>query len=287
MDNKNNTNTITTKNTNSGFKGFFGSETIKLSETFANLTLVFVAFYGLLYAPQVSSIITCQQHRIDNSHPIYKYIFTFGIFYFVVVVVSKHEIDLPPIQKLINCLFYFIVFIIFNRLDSRLTMIVLGLVFLLYFIFLNKQYYYSLNQNTNIVSIKSIKSSSNNQTNASTSTTTNSATTAAFIQDHQYWITYDFPIRVRLFKVEPEQFYYMTLFNHIIIALIIIIIIFGFVNYVGLLKYTYHNKIDLYNIFIPDSNCVPLNYGLGFFQYILLAMNYDYYIKKFKPVKNV
>ena len=286
MDNKNNTNNtniITNKNTNSGFKGFFGSETVQLSETIANLVMVLVAFYGILYVSQVSSIFTCQQNRINDSHPIYKYIFTFGIFYFVAIVVSKDNTDIPPIQKFINCLFYFVIFIIFNRLDYRLTMVVLGLVFLLYFIFLNKQYYYSLNPNTNIVSAKS---SSNNQTSTtSTTSTTTSATTNAFIQDHQYWITYDFPIRIRVFKVKPEQFYYITLFNHIIIVSIIIIIIFGFVNYIGLLKYTYHNKIDMYNIFIHDSTCIPLKYGLGFFQYVLLAINYDYYIKKFKPVK--
>ena len=51
-----------------------------------------------------------------------------------------------------------------------------------------------------------------------------------------------------------------------------------------MLKYTYKNKVTLYNIFVQESKCNPLNYSLAFTDYILLAFNYNYYIKKVKPL---
>ena len=109
---------------------------------------------------------------------------------------------------------------------------------------------------------------------------------ASSIADHQYWITWDFP-RVRLFAVEPYQYFYISLLNKFVILLLVILVIIGFINYIGILKYTFKNQVTLYNIFVEDTRCEPLNYALSFTDYMLLAFNYNYYIKKVKPVNKV
>jgi len=286
-----------TNNKGSMFKGLFGKETVKINTTLADLMTILIAFYGILYVSQVSSIFTCQQVQIHNSHKVYQYIITFGIFYFIALLVNKSELDIPPIQKLFNCVIYFIIFLILNRLNFQIMMAVLGLFFLIYFIFVNKQYYYKLNPATNTVSMNT------NPTSTSTSTSTSNALSVAnsllntptttitqdanSIADHQYWITWDFP-RIRLFPVEPYQYFYISLLNKCIILLLIILVIMGFINYIGILKYTFKNDITLYNIFIEETRCESLNYALSFTDYILLAFNYNYYIKKVKPInKNI
>ena len=90
----------------------------------------------------------------------------------------------------------------------------------------------------------------------------------------------DFPFTVRLIPVTIPQYYYLSLLNKFIIAAIIICTILGFINYIGILKYSFKNKITLYNILIKHPNCKPLNYKLSFFDYILLAFDYNYYINK-------
>lgn len=300
------------KNQQNMFQGLFGNDTIKINTTLADLMTIIIAFYGILYVSQVSSIFTCQQNKINKSHKVYQYIFTFGIFYFVALLVNKSELDIPPIQKLFNCIIYFIIFLVLNRLNYSIMMAVLGLIFLIYFIFVNKQYYYKLNPNTNTATIESTSSSTPiSSTPASSSTlptpsitTTNSSSLSVAqtllntptktitqdannIADHQYWITWDLP-RVRLFPVEPYQYFYISVLNKCIIVLLVILVIIGFINYIGILKYTFKNDITLYNIFIEETRCESLNYALSFTDYMLLAFNYNYYIKKVKPInKNI
>jgi len=295
----------TTKNTNEPiFQGIFGKETIEVNTTLADLMTIIIAFYGILYVSQVSSIFTCQQVQINESHKIYQYIFTFGIFYFIALLVNKSELDIPPIQKLLNCVIYFIIFLILNRLDYKIMMTVLALIFLIYFIFVNKQYYYKLNPSNNTATMNpnttfnpptktksnSTSSSSSNALSVAESllnTPKNTLTQdASSIADHQYWITWDFP-RVRLFAVEPYQYFYISLLNKFVILLLVILVIIGFINYIGILKYTFKNQVTLYNIFVEDTRCEPLNYALSFTDYMLLAFNYNYYIKKLKPINKV
>jgi len=256
---------------NNNIRQIIKNDIIKTHITMIDLIIVLISFYGLLYAPQVSAILTCQQVKIIESHKIYQYIYAFCLFYFVILLVNKTEIDVPPIQKFFNCVIYFCIFLIINRLNFTIMVSVLGLLFLVYFIYMNKQYYYKLNSNSNT------KSLLNNQTTSSIQQNAN------IIPDHQYWITWDSP-RIRLFPVEPFQNFYLSLLNKFVILLLLILIIIGFINYIGILKYTFKNKITLYNLFIDDPTCKPLNYALSFTDYLLLAFNYNYYINKVKPV---
>lgn len=257
----------TKENEKNSFKGLFGKDTILINTTLSDLMVVLISFFGLLYTSQVSSIFTCQQVRIHKSNIIYQYLFAFGVFYFIILLVNK-DVTIPPIQKFINCIIYFIIFLILNRLNYEIMILVLLLFFSIYFIFVTKKYYYKLNSSNDI--------NSNSQLNKKE---------VSIIADHQYWITWDSP-RIRLFPVEPYQYYYISLLNKCILFLLIILIILGFINYIGQLKYTFKNKITLYNIFIKLPSCAPLNNNLSFIDYILLAFNYKYYIKKIKPINS-
>jgi hypothetical protein len=275
-----NTNTNNTKNNNTIFDGYFGKESVEINRMVSNIVSIFIAFYCILYASKSTTIFTCQQDAINKKYKFLQYIFTFVIFYFLAVFVDKTELELPPIQKLINCFFYFILFLMINRLDYTLSVTVLGLFCLLYFIFLNKEYYYTVDAATNSVQLNSNINNSTKLVSKINKFSTNIEKSSKNIQSHQYWITMDYPFTIRLIPVTIPQYYYLSLLNKIIVVTIIICAILGFINYIGVLKYTYKNKITLYNILFNSPNCKPLKFGLGFFEYILLAFNYNYYIKK-------
>jgi hypothetical protein len=273
------TNSPTNPPTNK-FKGFFGNKTVKINLLVTDLISIFIAFYGILYVSQVSSIFTCQQNMINKDNKLYQYIFTFGIFYFVATLVNKTELDFPPIQKLINCFIYFILFLIVNRLDYRVMITILASFCFIYFINLNKEYYFTVNPTTNTVELNNNLANSSKAVSLINSSSENIEKTAATIENHQYWITMDYPFTIRLFAVSVNEYYYLSILNKIIIVLIIILTIIGFIQYYGLLKYTFDNKVTFYNIIFENPNCKPLNYKLTFFDYILLAFDYNYYINK-------
>jgi len=267
-------------NNTKNFKGIFGLETVKINKIVSDIVSIFIAFYWILYASKAKTIFTCQQDFINENHRFIQYIFTFGIFYFVALFINKTEVELPPIQKLINCLIYFILFIIINRLDYRLTITVLGLFCLLYFIFLNKEYYYTVDPETNKVELNNNSTNSMKLVSIINKYSSNIEESANIIKNHQYWLTIDFPFKIRLFPVTIPQYYYLSLLNKFIIVCIVLCAILGFINYIGILKYSFKNKITLYNVLFENPNCKPLNYNLPFFDYILLAFDYNYYIKK-------
>jgi len=279
MNNINNNNN--TQNNNTKFKGFFGKESVEINRIVSNIVSIFIAFYCIMYASKATTIFTCQQDAINKKYIFLQYIFTFIIFYFVAMLVNKNELELPPIQKLINCFIYFILFLIVNRLDYRISITVLGLFCLLYFIFLNKEYYYTVDAATNTVELNNNSKNSKNLVSIINKDSTNVDESAKVIQNHQYWITIDYPYTFRLFPVTIPQYYYLSLLNKFIVVCIVLCTIIGFIHYVGLLKYTFKNNITFYNVLFEPPNCEKLKFGLGFFEYILLAFDYKYYIKKF------
>ena len=80
----------------------------KQNPVFTDLMIILICFYGVLYSSQISSIFTCQQIKLDKSNKLYQYMFTFGIFYFIILLANKSEVDLPPLQKFFSCIIYFI-----------------------------------------------------------------------------------------------------------------------------------------------------------------------------------
>jgi hypothetical protein len=284
------------------YQQVFGKHGIKLNRSLNDLIVVIVTFYGMLYGSQLSSLYTCQENKFLNNHAWVQYTISFGIFYFVCIIVTSNFAGFPPIQKLINCLIYFVTFILLNRLDYRLVLIVLFLIAVVYFNFLNKQYYFTVSPGGVVIVNDSITTASN----VASSITRNSkkhllsdnasqkdiqkvvkegivsTTSPAFIADHQYWLTWDVPFRIRWFKVQPYQYYVLTYINRFLIFIIVVLVLLGLIGYVGLAKYSFNNKVNWYMILIDTPRCVPLKTGLPFFDYVRLAINYNHYIKLVK-----
>jgi len=273
-------------------EGKFDKKALMANDTIAELVVVIVSFYGILYASQVASIFTCQQVKFNNTHKIYQYVFVFCMFYFIVMLMDKKGLGLPPIEKFINCIFFFFIFLILNRLDYNLMIVVLGLFFIVFLIFINTQYYYNVDPITNDVTLKaSTRSPSSISFSSLYSFDSPSSpppppppqNNSPNLSETKYWLTWSYPT-IHLFPVRVYQYYYLSLLNKFILVIIVLLVITGFINYIGLLKYTFKNKITLYNIFFETPTCEPLNYALSFSDYMLLAFNYNYYIKKVKPI---
>jgi hypothetical protein len=97
---------------------------------------------------------------------------------------------------------------------------VLTIIFLIYFIEINKDYY--LKEESRIKHKDDL----------------------LFYKDHQYWITLDHPIRIRLFKVNDNQFYILDKFVSILYYIVIILLVIGIVAYGGEIKMNIANNKD-------------------------------------------
>jgi hypothetical protein len=110
----------------------------------ADIIKSFAIFFLLLIGNfVVGSIFTCYQIHNIKQHIWLQRVVAFFLFYFLVTLVSNTgQLELtPPIQKLIYSFFYFIGFLVVMRLDIYISMFVLLLIFLIYFIELNKDFY--------------------------------------------------------------------------------------------------------------------------------------------------
>jgi hypothetical protein len=212
-------------------------ETFKdITQGQADLIKSFAIFYLLLVGNYVgSSIFTCSQIKYINNHKWIQMFIAFFLLYFLVTLVSetgKLEFT-PPIEKLIYSIFYFIGFIIVMRLDMRITALVLFLIFLIYFLELNKDFY--LEGGSEI----------DNQVDQK------------IYNEHQYWITLEWPFKIRLFKVKPNDFEIINKIERIIYYIILFLLIIGFIGYGGEIKDTLHRTKNLtwYDIIMDTKIC--------------------------------
>ena len=100
-------------------------------------------FYLLILGNFITGLFTCQQKNFIQNNKLVQTIVAFGLFYFLVTLVSEtgNLEFIPPIQKLIYTFFYFFVFLLSIRLDFRVMVAIIILVILIYFIELNKDYF--------------------------------------------------------------------------------------------------------------------------------------------------
>jgi len=136
---------------------------------------------------------------------------SFLLFYFLVTLVSntgKLEFT-PPIEKLFYSMFYFMGFLVVMRLDMRVFALVLLLIFIIYFLELNKDFYLER---------------------------------GAYITDpvdqdiynfNKYWITFNWTYKIRLFKIQKTDFTFINQVETIIYYVILFLLIIGFISYGG------------------------------------------------------
>jgi len=187
----------------------------EVSENQADLIKSFAIFYLLLVGNYIShSIFTCYQIRFINIHKSLQLFISFLLFYFLVTLVSntgKKEFT-PPIEKMLYSIIYFVGFLFLMRLDMTISTIVLILIFIMYFIELNKDFYLEGGSSINNEKDKQLYS------------------------ENQYWITINWPFKLKLFPVNKSDFKLVNKIEYIFFYIIMGLLIIGFIAYSGELK---------------------------------------------------
>jgi len=224
----------------------------EISQNQADLIKSFAIFYLLLVGNYIgNSLFTCFQVNYIKSHKWLQLLISFLLFYFLVSLVSdtgKLEFT-PPIEKLIYSLFYFLGFLVVMRLDLIITMLVLVLIFVIYFLELNKDFY--LDRGTKI--------------------------TDPVDQDiynrNKFWITFHWPFKVRMFPIKNNDFIMINKVESIIYYVIIFLLVIGFVSYGGEIHDTVrHSKNTTWIDVFSNTNICHLKDRKGFWHYFKVGL---------------
>lgn len=208
----------------------------EITEAQADLIKSFAIYYLIIIANHVDRrLFTCFQLEFIENHKSIQILFSFLLFYFLVTLVSntgKFEL-IPPIQKFIYTFFYFMLFLVVMRLDLRIMFIVLFLVFVVYFLELNKDYYVKQGEKVS-----------------------DPVDQDMFI-DYHYWITLDWPWRIRLFPVKKSNIKLINAVENILYYVIIVLLVIGFISYGGEVKQALRKRKDLtwFDVIIDTNIC--------------------------------
>jgi hypothetical protein len=208
----------------------------EISANQADLIKSFAIFYLIIFSNTVLGLFTCHQINFLKKNKVVLVCIAFLLFYFLVTTVSETgNIEfIPPIQKFIHTIFYFIIFLITTRLDFRIMVAVLTLIFIIYFIELNKDYYLDLDKSVHNTDEKNI-----------------------YQHYKKYWITLDYPYHIRLFPVIPEHFVIINKIEYILYSFIYLLLILGFIAYTGEIKETLVKRKNLtwFDVFTDTEIC--------------------------------
>ena len=151
-----------------------------------------------------------------------------------------------PIEKLFHSFIYFIGFLIVTRLDMIVSALIILFIFIIYFIELNKDFYLE----------PSSHDADNNKID----------------DNNKYWITFNTPYKIRLFKVNQSDF---KIINKIEIGLyyvIVILLVAGFIEYVGKIRDTLSKTKLTWIDIILDTNISKLQYNKSFWNYFKIGL---------------
>lgn len=211
----------------------------EISETQADLIKSFAIFYLLLVGNYIgNSIFTCYQENLIKTHKGLQLIFAFFLFYFLVTLVSDtgNLEYIPPIEKLVYSLVYFTLFLIVMRLDIRISGLTLILIFVIYFLELNKDFYLDRGKNIDDPLEQEI------------------------YNKNSYWITFDWPVKIRIKRVSPNDFKIINQIETVIYYVILFLLVIGFIAYGGEIKETLKLKrgITWFDV-IADTQICKMN----------------------------
>ena len=229
----------------------------EISQNQADIIKSFAIFYLLMVNNFIgTSIFTCNQINYLKQHKWLQLLMAFFLFYFLVTLLSdtgKLEYT-PPIEKLIYSIFYFIGFLVVMRLDMKITGLVLSLIFIIYFLELNKDFY--LEGGSQIIN----------------------ANDQDIYNKNQYWITLDWPYKIRLFKIDKNDFTTINQIETIIYYFIIFLLVVGFISYGGEIRDTLKKSKHLSWIdVITDTDICRLKDRKSFFHYLKVGMGLHIY----------
>jgi len=224
----------------------------EISQNQADMIKSFAIFYLLLVGNYVgTSIFTCFQINYIKQHKWLQLLISFLLFYFLVTLLSetgKLEYT-PPIEKLIYSIFYFIGFLVVMRLDMKISALVLLLIFILYFLELNKDFY--LEKGSNIIDLVD----------------------QDIYNENQYWITFNWPYKIRLLKIEKDDFIIINRIETVIYYFILFLLVIGFISYGGEIHDTLKRTKNLTWLdIITDTNICRLKDRKSFLHYLKVGI---------------
>jgi hypothetical protein len=224
----------------------------EISQNQADLIKSFAIFYLLLVGNYVgTSIFTCFQITYIQKNKWLQILISFLLFYFLVTLVSdtgKLEFT-PPIEKFVYSIFYFIGFLVVMRLDMRISALVLLLIFIIYFLELNKDFY--LDRGINI----------------------DNPVDQDIYNSNKYWITFNWPFRIRLFKVSNGDFKLINQIETIIYYFIIFLLVIGFISYGGEIHDTVKKTKNLTWVdIVTDTDICRLKDRKSFLHYLKVGL---------------
>lgn len=196
----------------------------EISVNQVDLIKSFAVFYLIVFSNTVLGLFTCHQVNFLQKNKLVLLCIAFLLFYFLVTIVSETgNIEfIPPIQKFVHTIFYFIIFLITTRLDFRIMVTVLAVIFIIYFIEINKDYYLDLNKNVHDSNEKNI-----------------------YNHYKKYWFTLDYPYQIRLFPVTSDHFVIINKIEYILYLSIYLLLILGVIAYAGEIKDTLVRRKNL------------------------------------------
>ena len=218
----------------------------------ADLIKSFAIFFLLLVGNYVSkSIFTCVQITYIQKHKLLQLFISFFLFYFLVILVSntgKLEFT-PPIEKLIYSLFYFVGFLVLMRLDMRISVLVLSLVFTIYFLELNKEFYLEISSKIDEQADRNIYDA------------------------NRFWITLNWPTKIRLFPVRDYDFNLINKLETLIYYIIVFLLVMGFISYGGEIHDTVRNANNLTWIDVmTNTNVCSIKNRKSFLHYLKVGL---------------
>jgi hypothetical protein len=209
--------------TNNFYKIFFSYQ--------KDMFITFAMFYMIIFGNFIKGIFTCRQIYFFENNKYFIYFVSFLLFYFLCSLLSNTGIlkSEPPIQKLLYTIIYFLFFLLTIRLDLKITFIVLAIIFLIYFINLNKIFYLEN------------KNSQNNLNEESS----------------DYWITLVFPFKVKLIPIKKNHFDIIDKIEYILFFCLYILIFLGLLAYGGEIKDTLTRKKEVtwVDVFLDTKLC--------------------------------
>ena len=218
----------------------------------ADLIKSFAVFYLLLIGNYIgNSLFTCFQLTYIKNNKWLQLLISFFLFYFLVTVFSNTgQMELvPPIEKLFYTFFYFVGFLCVMRLDIWISIIVIILIFSIYFIELNKDFYLEGSQEIS------------------------NSKEARIYKENQYWITLNWPFKIKLFPVNLDVFPYISQIETVIYYFIIVLLVLGFISYGGEIKDTLKHSSRLTWVdVIMDTQICRLKDRKSFWHYLVIGL---------------
>jgi hypothetical protein len=140
-------------------------------------------------------------------------------------------------------------FLIVMRLDMRISALVLLLIFVIYFLELNKDFY--LERGTNIIDIID----------------------QDIYKENQYWITLNWPYKIRSLKIKKDDFTIINQIETIIYYFILFLLVIGFISYGGEIHDTLKRTKNLTWVdVITDTDVCRLKDRKSFLHYLKVGL---------------